>query len=107
MARRGKRLTRKLKKTARKTRRASRASRSRRGGVDPVSKEAYAAYLKAKSDYEEGQKELQRVNATGTTEEYLKASRAVNKLYQELREADAIAFPKHPKYTPTVFDPRY
>jgi hypothetical protein len=104
MARRGKRLTRKLKKTARKTRRAS---RSRRGGVDPVSKEKHDAYLEAKRKYEEGQKELQRVNATGTNEEYRAASKKVNDLYDELRNAQAIAFPKDPRYTPTVFGPRY
>jgi len=100
MARRGKRLTRKLKKTARKTRRAS---RSRRGGVDPVSKEKYEAYLKAKSDYEEGQKELQRVNATGTNEEYRAANKKVNELYEAVRRAEYAAFPPHPKYTPTTF----
>jgi hypothetical protein len=107
MARRGKRLTRKLKKTARKTRRASRASRSRRGGVDPVSKEKHDAYLEAKRKYEEAQKELQRVNATGTNEEYQAANRALNKRYQEMWDAESVAFPKPKKYTPTVFDTRY
>jgi hypothetical protein len=104
MARRGKRLTRKLKKTARKTRRAS---RSRRGGVDPVSKEKHEAYLEAKRKYEDAQKELQRVNATGTTAQYNEANRALNKRYQEMWDAESVAFPKPKRYTPTVFDTRY
>jgi hypothetical protein len=96
MARRGKRLTRKLKKTARKTR------RSRRGGVDPVSKEKYEAYLEAKRKYEEGQKELQRVNATGTNEEYRAANKKVNELYEAVRRAEYAAFPPPANYNPGI-----
>jgi hypothetical protein len=101
MARRGKRLTRKLKKTARKTRRA------KRGGVDPKSPELLAALNEAKRMLQEAQEEARTVDATGTKEEISAAQKKVTAAHEAVRNAESRAYPKPSNYNPGMHGPRY
>ena len=72
MARRGKRLTRKLKKTARKTRRAS---RSRRGGVEEAREIVEAAALRKRLEELKANPSATPEQIRILTEEYEKADK--------------------------------
>jgi hypothetical protein len=95
MARRGKRLTRKLKKTARKTRRA------KRGGVDPKSPELLAALNEAKRELKKAQDDADEIDRTGTYEEVRAAQKKVTGAHEKVRRAEYAAFP--PRYPPSVY----
>ena len=101
MARRGKRLTRKLKKTARKTRRA------KRGGVEPASPALLAALNEAKRELKKAQDESDEINKTGTNEEARAASKKVTAAWAAVRNAESSAFPKPSNYNPGMHGPRY
>jgi hypothetical protein len=101
MARRGKRLTRKLKKTARKTRRA------KRGGVDPKSPELLAALNEAKRELKKAQDEADEIDRTGTNEQVRAARKKVTAAHEKVRNAESRAYPKPDGYSPSVHGTRY